>query len=270
MDRRAALRLAVAMYTAQVLASAVVVALTPHSSSGGLADFRFYSALGDWIAIRLPLTAAVAATLVGAFMRSRSPGPPVIVQLGLLHRLAALLRVVSTGLGIACGSLTVGLVSWMFALRIEATPRFFSHYLDWPAQSIGFTLVTAVTIGLVSVVFAFEADDAPRAVYFALCFGLLAIFAVMSAMAYDVVGATYLWPAMTALAASGLTLVTAARRLRTLLAIVLAVIAAAVLFVTVFELHAAGPVAIALVALQALSVRWLMMPTGRYAPARPS
>lgn len=259
------------MYTAQVLASAVVVAVTPHSSSGGLADFRYYFTLGDWLAIRLPLAAAVGTTVAGALIRSRTPDPPVIVPLGFVHKVAALLRVLSVGSGIACGSLTVGLASWMFALRIEATQRFFSHLLDWTVTSMAFTLVTAVTIGLVSVLFAFEPDDAPRAAYFALCFGLLTLYAVLSVLAYDVVGATYLWPAMTAFAASGLTLVTAAGRRRTLLAIVLAVSAGAVVFATVFELRAAGAAAIALVALQALSVRWLTMPTEKgLARARPS
>ena len=259
------------MYTAQVLASAVVVALTPHSSSGGLADFRLYFALGDWLTIRIPLAAAVGATFVGALMRSRIPGPPVIVPLGLVDRFASLLRVLSVGLGIACGSLTVGVVSWMVALRVEATQSFFAHLFDWSAAGIAYVLVTAVTIGLASVVFAFEPDDAPRAAYFALCFGILFLFTAMSAVAYDEVGATYIRPATVALAASVLTLVTAAKRLRTLVAIVLAIISGAMLSVTAFYVRSAGTAAIGIVVLQALSIWWLTRPLKEGAvQARPS
>jgi hypothetical protein len=259
-DRRAALGLAVAMYTVQILASAALVALTPHSSSGGLAEFRLYFTVGDWLAVRIPLATAVGAIVLSVWLTYRNSDPSVSGPHGTLQWGAALLRVISVGAGVACGSLTVGLVSWMVALRIEATQRFFPHLLDWSGASIGYAIVTAVTIGLVSVVFAFEPDDVPRAAYFALCFGLLFLFAAMSVLAYDLVGATYIWPAMAALAASALTLVTAMERLRTLLAILLAILGVAVLWVTVFNARWAGATAIALILLQALSIRWLTMP----------
>jgi hypothetical protein len=260
LDRRAALRLAVAMCAVQVVASAFVVAITPHSSSGGLAEFPLYFAVGDWLAVRLPLAAAAGAAVVGALI-NRTSDSSATVPHGRLYRAAALLRLMSVGTGIACGSLTIGVVSWQVALRVEATQRFFPHYLDWSAASVGYVLLVGVTIGLVSVVFAFEPDDAPRAAYFALCFGLLALFMIMAVLAYDVVGAAWGSPALAALFASGLTLVTATHRLRTLLAIVLAIFAVVALYVVVFNTRATGALGIGLLVLQVLSISWLTRPT---------
>ncbi|HJW48998.1 MAG TPA: hypothetical protein VJ726_06245, partial [Candidatus Limnocylindria bacterium] len=166
--------LALALYAGQALASAVVVLVTPHASSG-FADFRHYFTVGDWLTVRLPLVAALCVTVAAALARERAPRARDGAPSSVVRAVASCVRVLSVGVGAACGSLTVGIVLWLVVLRIEATDRYFPHYLDWPLPSFGYTVIYAASIGIGSLVFALRRDDALRAAYFMLCSGLLTI-----------------------------------------------------------------------------------------------
>src|SRR5256885_5839855 len=219
MNRWAVLWGALGLYAGQVLASAVVVLFTPSASSGGFREFRLYFAVGDWLTVRLPLVGALTATLVAAWYLNWLP-----VTRGANSRVpsgaaAASLRALSIATGIASGTLTVGLVLWMVVLRLESTDRFFSNYAEWPFPGFAFALGVAAWVGIGSVVFACRQDDPLRAGYFAFCFGYLALFSVLSAMSFDVVGDTYGWAALAALVAAVLTIRGASHRLRASLAI---------------------------------------------------
>jgi hypothetical protein len=227
MSRRAVLRGALALYAGQVLASAVVVLFTPSASRGGFTEFRLYFAVGDWLSVRLPLVGALTATLVAAWYLNWLPetqGANRNVRLGAA---AASLRAFSIATGIALGTLTVGLVVWMVVLHLESTDRFFSSYAEWPLAGFAFALNVAAWVGLGSVVFAFRQDDPLRAGYFAFCFGYLGLFSVLSAGSFDVVGDTYGWAAVAALAAAVLTIHGTSQRLTASLAIGAALIISA-------------------------------------------
>src|SRR6267378_3141779 len=227
MNRRAVLWGALALYAGQVLASAVVVLITPSASSGGFTEFRLYFAVGDWLTVRLPLVGALTATLVAAWYLNWLPGTRGANSRVPSGAAAASLRVLSIATGIASGTLTVGLVLWMVVLRLESTDRFFPNYAEWPLPGFAFALNVAAWVGLGSVVFAFRQDDPLKAGFFAFCFGYLALFSVLSAMSFDVVGDTYGWAALAALAAAVLTIRGASQRLRASLAISAALIISA-------------------------------------------
>src|SRR2546426_12187759 len=74
MNRRAVLWGALALSAGQVLASAVVVFITPSASSGGFTEFRLYFAVGDWLSVRFPLVGAITVTLVAAWYLNWLPG----------------------------------------------------------------------------------------------------------------------------------------------------------------------------------------------------
>jgi hypothetical protein len=145
----------------------------------------------------------------------------------------------------------------MVALRVEATAHYFSHYADWPPA---YALVLAASIGLGCVALAVRRNDALKAGYFALTFGLLAVLYAVSVASYDVVGATYGWSALAALIAAGLTLAVSPQRGRVVLAIGVAMLVAVGIFAASFASRSGAATVLGLLALQALTLRSLVEP----------